>query len=50
MSAWFVTGATGVVGSAIVARLLEQPGTRLKLLIRAGSDPESDRQFRPGGP
>lgn len=37
MSVYFVTGATGVVGSAIVGQLLAQPEARIKLLIRAGS-------------
>ena len=34
----FLTGATGTIGSALVPRLLQEPGTQLRLLIRAGSD------------
>ncbi|MDS4060514.1 MAG: SDR family oxidoreductase [Candidatus Contendobacter sp.] len=34
---YFVTGATGVVGSALVPLLLEDAGTRVKLLIRSDS-------------
>lgn len=33
----FVTGATGVVGSAVVARLLSEPQTRVLALVRASS-------------
>ena len=40
MSMHFVTGATGVVGSAIVGRLLAQPQARARLLIRAKSADE----------
>lgn len=40
MSVYFVTGATGVVGSAIAERLLARPDVRLRLLIRAGSPAE----------
>ncbi|HZL27317.1 MAG TPA: SDR family oxidoreductase [Acidobacteriaceae bacterium] len=38
MNEYFVTGATGVVGSAIVRNLLSQPGNRVTLLVRADSD------------
>jgi thioester reductase-like protein len=34
----FVTGATGAIGSALVPVLLEDPGTRVILLIRARDD------------
>jgi thioester reductase-like protein len=37
---YFLTGATGVVGSAIADELLARPGNRLTLLVRAGSDAE----------
>ncbi|MEI7967399.1 MAG: SDR family oxidoreductase [Betaproteobacteria bacterium] len=40
MTAFFVTGATGVVGSALVEALLRLPEARLFLLIRAGSGDE----------
>ena len=36
---YFLTGATGVVGSAIVPRLLLDPDTRVMLLIRAKDEP-----------
>lgn len=35
MLSYFITGATGVVGSAIVSELLRQDGSQLFLLIRA---------------
>jgi thioester reductase-like protein len=35
---YFITGATGVVGSAVLAALLGHPDTRFRLLIRAPSD------------
>ncbi|MCU0804448.1 MAG: SDR family oxidoreductase [Burkholderiales bacterium] len=38
MSTFFITGSTGVVGSALVAALLDRPDARLRLLIRAPSD------------
>jgi thioester reductase-like protein len=37
MSTYFITGATGVVGSAVVAALLAEPQARMRLLIRATS-------------
>ena len=41
MSAYFVTGGTGVIGSAIAERILGEPSTRrVTLLIRARSDAE----------
>lgn len=42
MNEYFLTGATGVVGSAIAANLLSRPDNRVTLLIRAGSDDELD--------
>ena len=38
MNTYFVTGATGAVGSALVPLLLAEPDTRVKLLLRAESD------------
>ena len=38
MNIYFLTGATGAVGSAIVPLLLADPETKLKLLLRADSD------------
>jgi thioester reductase-like protein len=38
IAAYFITGATGVVGSEIAARLLGDGGSRLLLLIRATDD------------
>lgn len=35
---FLVTGATGAVGSAIVPLLLAEPGTRVRVLLRASSD------------
>ena len=40
MKRYFVTGATGVVGSSLVPVLLRDPGARLSLLIRAGNADE----------
>lgn len=42
MTTVFVTGATGAVGSAVVAALLADPDTELRLLIRAQSAAEAD--------
>ncbi|MCK9258264.1 MAG: SDR family oxidoreductase [Azoarcus sp.] len=39
MSIYFLTGASGAVGSAIVPDLLANPNTRLRLLLRADSEP-----------
>ena len=41
MTTWFVTGATGVVGSELVPRLAALPGARLRLLVRARDDAEA---------
>lgn len=40
MSLYFLTGATGAIGSALVPVLLERPDTELRLLLRAGSEAE----------
>jgi len=40
MTHYFVTGATGVVGSSLVPVLLRQPESRLTLLVRAANDVE----------
>ena len=46
MSAYFVTGGTGVIGSAIAERILAEPSTgRVTLLIRAQSDAELASRF-----
>ena len=46
MSTIFLTGGTGVVGSAIARALLEKPGVRLKLLTRGRSDEEVRERLR----
>ena len=38
MRHYFISGGTGVVGSAIADALLSRPGNRIIMLIRAGSD------------
>ena len=40
-----MTGATGAVGSAIVPRLLQQPGSAVTLLMRARDQQELDRRL-----
>lgn len=45
MNTYFITGATGAVGSAIVERLLAERDTALKLLIRAKSADELRRRL-----
>jgi len=42
---YFVTGATGVIGSAIAGELLARPDNRLTLLVRARSDAELDARL-----
>ena len=46
MSAVFLTGGTGVVGSTIARTLLETPGLRLKLLTRGESDDNVRERLR----
>lgn len=46
MSGYFVTGATGAVGSAIVPLLLRDPETEVQLLIRADSDATLARRLQ----
>lgn len=43
---YFITGATGVVGSTIVPRLLDLSDTQVCLLIRAASDSELQQRRR----
>jgi thioester reductase-like protein len=38
MTTYFVTGATGALGSALVPMLLETPGAHVRLLIRAADE------------
>ncbi len=45
MKHYFVTGATGVIGSALVPVLLRDPEARLSLLVRAGSADELLRRL-----
>jgi len=47
VSTIFLTGGTGVVGSAIARALLEDPGLRLKLLIRGRSDADVHERLQP---
>lgn len=42
----FLTGGTGVIGSAMIPRLLADPSTRLTALLRANSDEELERRSR----
>ena len=46
MSAVFLTGGTGVVGSAIARRLLEDRETRVVLLIRARTDQDAQERLQ----
>jgi thioester reductase-like protein len=43
--ATFVTGATGYLGSYVVARLLEQHGERLALLVRAKDELDAEKRL-----
>ena len=41
MPTYFITGAGGFIGRAVIARLAAQPGVKLRLLVRrsaAGED------------
>ena len=44
MKVYFITGATGVVGNEIVARLLAQDDCRVRALVRADSDEHAARR------
>lgn len=44
MKTYFVTGASGAIGSALIPLLLSDPDTRVRLLLRAGS--ASEREAR----
>ena len=46
MTTYFVTGATGAVGSAVVARLLADPQARVVALVRAESAPAASVRLR----
>jgi thioester reductase-like protein len=46
MSVYFLTGATGVVGSAIASVLLARPENRLAVLLRGDSDAEVQDRLR----
>jgi thioester reductase-like protein len=46
MNRYLVTGATGVVGSAVVRALLRHPDNHLTVLIRAGDDVALGTRFR----
>ena len=46
MSTVFLTGGTGVVGSAIARTLLEQTDVRLSLLMRGQSDEDVRERLR----
>lgn len=45
MTCLLVTGATGVVGSALVPELLSDPGASVVVLMRAGSAPQLAARF-----
>ena len=46
MSAFFLTGGTGVVGNTIARALLASPTDRLTLLLRGGSDEEVQERLK----
>lgn len=45
-STFFITGATGLLGTEVVARLLETTDSRLYVLVRAHSQEEADHRLR----
>ena len=45
MNTYFVTGATGVVGSAVCEQLLGMPDARLIILARADDDEHLERRI-----
>jgi len=45
MKCYFVTGATGAIGSCLVPMLLEQPETSVRLLLRARSPQELEQRL-----
>ena len=45
MNVYFLTGASGAVGSAIVPLLLSEPTTRIRILIRATSEQHLRERF-----
>lgn len=45
MKCYFVTGATGAIGSCLVPMLLEQPDTSVRLLLRARSPQELEQRL-----
>ncbi|HEX5682763.1 MAG TPA: SDR family oxidoreductase [Ideonella sp.] len=46
MRHYFVTGATGAIGSTLACMLLSDPGNELSLLIRAASDDDATARLR----
>ena len=45
MNVYFLTGASGAVGSAIVPLLLSEPTTRIRILIRATTEQHLRERF-----
>jgi len=45
MTCFFVTGATGAIGSALVPLLLEDPDSSVRLLLRARSQQEAEQRL-----
>ncbi|MFB1030616.1 MAG: SDR family oxidoreductase, partial [Thauera sp.] len=46
MSTYFLTGASGAVGSAIVPLLLADPATKLRILLRARTPAHLEERFQ----